>query len=59
MLGCLGGSKNIPPPKVVPKKTYLYPMIEAFKSSPVLLLFVVSAIGYWIGNIPIRGAKLE
>ncbi|WP_020535059.1 aspartate:alanine exchanger family transporter [Lewinella cohaerens] len=33
-------------------------MIEAFKSSPVLLLFVVSAIGYWIGNIPIRGAKL-
>lgn len=33
-------------------------MIEAFKTSPVLLLFVVSAIGYWIGNIPIRGAKL-
>ncbi|MEM1216317.1 MAG: hypothetical protein AAGJ82_11560, partial [Bacteroidota bacterium] len=33
-------------------------MIEAFKSSPVLLLFVVSALGYWIGNIPIRGAKL-
>ncbi|PSR13162.1 MAG: hypothetical protein DA408_10465 [Bacteroidetes bacterium] len=33
-------------------------MIEAFKTSPVLLLFVVSAIGYWVGNIPIRGARL-
>ncbi|MEO0876972.1 MAG: TrkA C-terminal domain-containing protein, partial [Bacteroidota bacterium] len=33
-------------------------MIEAFKESPVLLLFVVSAIGYWVGNIPIRGTKL-
>ncbi len=33
-------------------------MIEAFKSSPLLLLFVVSAVGYLIGNIPIRGTKL-
>ena len=33
-------------------------MIEAFKDSPVLLLFVVSAIGYWVGNIPIRGTRL-
>lgn len=33
-------------------------MIEVLKSSPVLLLFLVSAIGYWVGNIPIRGAKL-
>ncbi len=33
-------------------------MIEAFKESPLLLLFVVSAIGYALGNISIRGAKL-
>lgn len=33
-------------------------MIETFQNSPVLLLFVVSAVGYWLGNIPIRGAKL-
>lgn len=33
-------------------------MIEAFKESPVLLLFIVSAVGYAIGNISIRGTKL-
>lgn len=33
-------------------------MIEAFKESPLLLLFVVSAIGYAVGNISIRGARL-
>ena len=33
-------------------------MIEAFKASPLLLLFVVSALGYAVGNISIRGAKL-
>ena len=33
-------------------------MIESFKESPLLLLFIVSAIGYWLGNISIRGAKL-
>ncbi|MCB0631858.1 MAG: TrkA C-terminal domain-containing protein [Saprospiraceae bacterium] len=33
-------------------------MIEAFKESPLLLLFVVSAIGYAVGKIPIRGARL-
>lgn len=33
-------------------------MIEVFKSSPLLLLFVVSAIGYWVGQISIKGAKL-
>lgn len=33
-------------------------MIEAFKESPLLLLFVVSAIGYLVGKISIRGAKL-
>lgn len=33
-------------------------MIEAFKESPLLLLFIVSAIGYAIGNISIRGTKL-
>lgn len=33
-------------------------MIEAFKESPLLLLFIVSAIGYAIGNISIKGTKL-
>lgn len=33
-------------------------MIESFKQNPLLLLFLVSAIGYWIGNISIRGSKL-
>lgn len=33
-------------------------MIEAFKESPLLLLFVVSAVGYLVGNISIRGAQL-
>ena len=33
-------------------------MIEAFKESPVLLLFVVSAIGYAIGSISFKGTKL-
>lgn len=33
-------------------------MIESFKQNPLLLLFLVSAIGYWVGNINIRGSKL-
>ncbi len=33
-------------------------MIESFKESPLLLLFVVSAIGYGLGNISIRGTRL-
>ncbi len=33
-------------------------MIESFKESPLLLLFIVSAIGYGLGNISIRGTKL-
>ncbi|MFK7933163.1 MAG: aspartate:alanine exchanger family transporter [Saprospiraceae bacterium] len=33
-------------------------MIESFKQNPLLLLFLVSAIGYWVGNIRIRGSKL-
>jgi len=33
-------------------------MIESFKANPLLLLFVVSAIGYWLGNISFKGAKL-
>jgi putative transport protein len=33
-------------------------MIEAFKESPLLLLFVVSAIGYAVGKISFGGAKL-
>lgn len=37
---------------------YLCGMIEAFKESPLLLLFLVSAVGYAIGNISIRGTKL-
>jgi putative transport protein len=37
---------------------YIYAMIEAFKESPLLLLFIVSAIGYAIGNVSIKGTKL-
>ena len=33
-------------------------MIEAFKANPLLLLFVVSAIGYWVGSIRVRGTSL-
>ncbi len=33
-------------------------MAEAFIESPVLLLFVVAAIGYWLGNIRIKGFKM-
>ena len=33
-------------------------MIESFQESPLLLLFIVSAIGYGLGNISIRGTKL-
>ena len=33
-------------------------MIESFKESPLLLLFIVSAIGYWLGTISVRGIKL-
>lgn len=33
-------------------------MVELFKQSPLLLLFVVSAIGYLIGSISIKGNKM-
>jgi putative transport protein len=33
-------------------------MIDAFKDNPLLLLFMVSAIGYWVGTITIRGTRL-
>ncbi|MEM6346276.1 MAG: TrkA C-terminal domain-containing protein [Bacteroidota bacterium] len=33
-------------------------MIEILSENPLLLLFVVAALGYLIGNIPIRGSKL-
>ncbi len=33
-------------------------MIEAFKANPLLLLFIVSAIGYWVGSIRIKGTSL-
>jgi len=33
-------------------------MVQAFLDSPLLLLFVVIAIGYAIGNIAFKGAKL-
>jgi len=33
-------------------------MVESFLESPLLLLFVVIAVGYAVGNIAIKGAKL-
>ena len=33
-------------------------MIEAFIKNPLLLLFLVAAIGYLIGNISIKGSKM-
>lgn len=33
-------------------------MIEAFNQNPLLLIFIVLAIGYLIGNISIKGSKL-
>ncbi len=33
-------------------------MIESFQQNPLLLLFVVIALGYWVGSIRIRGSKL-
>jgi len=33
-------------------------MVELFKQSPLLLLFVVSALGYLIGSISFRGNKM-
>lgn len=33
-------------------------MIQALTESPLLLLFVVIALGYLVGGIPIRGSKL-
>lgn len=33
-------------------------MAQAFIDSPVLLLFLVAAIGYWLGNIRIKGFKM-
>jgi putative transport protein len=33
-------------------------MIEILEANPLLLLFLVVAIGYWIGRIPIRGSSV-
>lgn len=33
-------------------------MIQAFIENPVLLLFIVAAVGYWIGSIRVRGSNL-
>lgn len=33
-------------------------MAQAFIDSPILLLFVVAAIGYWLGTIRIKGFKM-
>lgn len=33
-------------------------MVQAFIENPVLLLFVVAAVGYWVGSIKIRGSNL-
>ena len=33
-------------------------MIEAFQESPLLLLFLVIAVGYAVGNISVRGVRL-
>ena len=33
-------------------------MVEAFIENPILLLFVVAAIGYWVGSIKVRGSSL-
>ncbi len=33
-------------------------MVEAFVENPILLLFIVAGIGYWIGSISIRGSTL-
>lgn len=33
-------------------------MVEAFIENPILLLFIVAGIGYWVGSISIRGSNL-
>lgn len=33
-------------------------MVEAFIENPILLLFVVAAIGYWVGSIKVRGSGM-
>jgi len=33
-------------------------MVDAFIENPILLLFVVAAIGYWVGSIKVRGSSL-
>lgn len=33
-------------------------MVSAFIENPILLLFVVAAIGYWVGSIKFRGSSL-
>ena len=33
-------------------------MVQTLIDNPLLLLFVVTAFGYLLGNIPIRGSKL-
>ena len=43
---------------LIPSLPTFVAMIESFKESPLLLLFIVSAIGYGLGNISIRGTKL-
>ena len=43
----------------MPKRGTFAPiMIEAFKENSVLLLFVVAALGYWIGSIRYKGMGL-
>ena len=33
-------------------------MIQSFIDNPILLLFIVVGIGYWIGRFKIRGSRL-
>lgn len=33
-------------------------MIELFVENPIILLFIVTAVGYWVGSIRVRGSKL-
>ena len=40
------------------KKQHLWAVVAMLKDNPLLLLFLVSAVGYWLGTISIRGTKL-
>lgn len=48
--------------EIVKEPNYIYPkisnMIQSFIDNPILLLFVVSGIGYWIGRFKLRGSRL-